>query len=103
MNKNMFIGMLCGAIVVLTIVCALGAIYDYCPSIARVIWPNSIRHREIKVHEYTIFDEEVVDVIPTVYADSMHTCYILDENQTPYEFTGWFRFDFSRDRWIYCQ
>ena len=103
MNKEMLKGIIVGIVAMLTIVCALGAIYDYCPSIARVIWPNSIRHREIKVHENSIFDEEVIDIIPTVYADQMHTCYLLDEGQIPYEFTGWFRFDFGRDRWIYCQ
>ena len=103
MNKNMVIGIVVGIVAMLTIVCALGAIYDYVPSVARVIWPNSIRHKNVEIHANDIFDNEIIDVIPRTYVDQMHTCYVLDEGQTPYEFTGWFRFDFGKDSWIYCQ
>ena len=98
MKKGIIIGMVIMTIVVI----ALGAIYDYCPSIARVIWPDLAKFKETPIYEGNIFSEELVGSIPMNYKET-HVCALLDEGVEPYRFTGWFTYDFDVDRWIYCQ
>ena len=103
MKKNFGIGMLFGALIVVLIVIALGAIYDYNENLAKVIWPDSRKFTEIPIHEESIFDENIIGAIPAKYIDKTHVCELLPEGRTPYEFSGIFTYDFDVNRWIYCQ
>lgn len=88
---------------------AFGAIYDYCPGLARLIWPNHGKFKEILIYK-DLFDEEYpVGSIPQEYFNQTHVCEIWgvegvdDANLDPVRVSGIFTYDFDIDRWIYCQ
>ena len=101
MNKNFFIGVVCGIVMIITVVVALGAIYDYVPEVARIIWPDSIRYKEIEIHQESIFDEEVIGSIPMNYLTKTHICEIWDGE--PKMVSGLFLYEFDTDEWVWCQ
>ena len=101
MKKNFFKGLIIGMMIVNVVVIAFGAIYDYVPSLAQKIWPDSVKFKKIPIHEDNIFDDEIIGEIPMKYFSKTHVCEIWDGE--PHMISGLFTYDFETDRWIWCQ
>lgn len=101
MNKKFFLGIVVGIIIMIATVVILGYIYDYEPSVAQVIWPNSVKFKNVPIHEDNIFDETIIGSIPMEYFTKTHVCEIFDGE--PMMVSGVFTYDFDLDKWIYCQ
>ena len=101
MKKNFVLGMLLGASIIIAIIIALGAIYDCVPSVARMIWPESAKFKEIDIHQSDIFDEEIIGSIPMNYFTKTHVCELWDGEPTTV--FGLFTYDFDIEQWIWCQ
>ena len=101
MNKNFFKGMIAGVAIVIVIVIALGAIYDYMPEMAQKIWPDSVKFKTVSIHEDNIFDDTVIGEIPMQYFSKTHVCELWDGD--PAMVSGIFTYNLDIDQWIWCQ